>query len=125
MEKKPTKAGTLDWSKARSKAEKEKEKADELRARAETEAKEARAKREKDKEEKEKERPKTKPVEVKSAKVGLLSSPPLRYGLTQLIERCEAKDWRSRSIRLRAVGKTPFARASKGCKAQGKGYRLG
>ncbi|KAF9791119.1 DNA polymerase subunit Cdc27 [Thelephora terrestris] len=50
IEKKPTKAGTLDWSKAKSKAEKEKEKADELKARAEKEAREAREKREKDKE---------------------------------------------------------------------------
>ena len=109
VEKKPTKAGTLDWSKAKSKVEKEKEKADELRERAETEAREAKAKREKDKEEKEKGEPKVKPVEVKSAKVMMFPSLPLRHGLTRPIERCEAKDWSSRSIRLRAVGETPFA----------------
>jgi len=63
VEKKPTKAGTLDWSKAKSKAEKEKEKADELKARAEKEAKEAKARREKDRGEKEKEKPKVKQVE--------------------------------------------------------------
>ena len=63
-EKKPTKAGTLDWGKAKVKAEKEKEKADELRVRAEVEAKEAKAKREKDKE-KEKERLKSKQMEEK------------------------------------------------------------
>ena len=61
VEKKSTKAGTLDWSKAKSKGEKEKEKADELKARAEKEAKEAKAKREKDKEEKE-EKEKEKPI---------------------------------------------------------------
>jgi len=49
IEKKPTKAGTLDWSKAKSKVEKEKEKADELKARAEKEAREAKVKRENEK----------------------------------------------------------------------------
>lgn len=67
IEKKSTKAGTLDWSKAKSKAEKEKEKADELKARAEKEAKEAKAKREKEKEGKEKEKPKPKQTEDKPA----------------------------------------------------------
>ena len=69
IEKKPTKAGQLDWSKAKSKTEKEKEKADELKARAEKEAKEAKARREKDREDmekaekqKEKEQPKAKQV---------------------------------------------------------------
>ena len=64
-EKKPTKAGALDWSKAKSKTDKDKEKADELKARAEKEAKEAKAKREKDKEEKEKEKPTSKQAEEK------------------------------------------------------------
>ncbi|KAF9646451.1 hypothetical protein BDM02DRAFT_3188800 [Thelephora ganbajun] len=63
IEKKPTKAGTLDWSKAKSKAEKEKEKANELKARAEKEAKEAKAKRERGREEKEKEKVKAKEEE--------------------------------------------------------------
>ena len=95
---KPTKAGTLDWSKAKSKAEKEKEKADELKARAETEAKEAKVKREKGKEEKEKEKLKVKPVEV--AKVVASAHSPLHGGLTQFIERSETKNRSSRSIRL-------------------------
>lgn len=67
IEKKSTKAGMLDWSKAKSKSEKEKEKTDELKARAEKEAREARAKREKDKEEKEKEKPMSKQAEEKPA----------------------------------------------------------
>lgn len=67
IEKKPTKAGTLDWSKAKSKAEKEKEKADELKARAEKEAREAKEKRGKDREEREREPPKSNQAEQKLA----------------------------------------------------------
>ena len=101
MEKKQTKAGALDWSKAKSKAEKEKERADELKARAEMEAKEAKARREKGKEEKEKEKEKAKQVEEKPiAKVVASAHSSLHHGLTQLIERSEAKNWSSRSIRL-------------------------
>ena len=103
MEKKQTKAGTLDWSKAKSKAEKEKERADELKARAEMEAKEAKSRREKGKGEKEKEKPKAKQVEgkpVEIVKVFASAHSTLHHGLTQLIERSEAKNGSSRSIRL-------------------------
>lgn len=74
VEKKQTKVGTLDWSKAKSKAEKEKEKADELKARAEKEAREAKTRREKDREEKEKEKPKPKQVEEKPVEVVKVNS---------------------------------------------------
>lgn len=99
VEKNTTKAGTLDWSKAKSRVEKEKEKADELKVRAEKEAKEAKRKREREREE---EKPKLqeeeKPAETTKV-IGISTFFCLRLS-ENLTERGEAKDQGPRGIGL-------------------------